>query len=162
MVRVTAFLALVFWLIPLREMMVQGEVDTRPGFRWLWLVGAMVMLVHVALSFHVVHGWSHTSAVVETARQTNEVVGWNWGGGVWVNYAFTFTWLLDALWWAFRPENHARRPSAIRLSTHIFLAFIWFNATVVFGSFLFRVTGLIVFGLLSVECARRIFARRKR
>ena len=33
-----------------------------------------------------------------SARQTAEVFGLDWGGGLYVNYAFTAAWVADVAW----------------------------------------------------------------
>jgi len=58
-------------------------------------IGAALAFVHALAAFHWHYDWSHTEAVVATAEQTAEVFGLNWGGGVWVNYAFLVVWLVD-------------------------------------------------------------------
>ena len=59
-------------------------------------IGAALAFVHALGAFHWHYDWSHTQAVVATAEQTADIFGLNWGGGVWVNYAFLVVWLADA------------------------------------------------------------------
>lgn len=139
--RATAWLAFALWFTAL-------VMPGRPprSFRersaaMCWLAGSLVMLLHTALAFHVHHGWSHAAAVVDTARQTRELTGLNWGWGVWLNYLFAAVWLGDAGWRSAAPVSHAQRPHWLAFATHGFLAFIWINATVVFGSWPMRVAG---------------------
>ena len=72
-------------------------VGDRGWVRLLWTVGAVLALVHVLAAFHYVHGWSHTAAVIETARRTREQIGFPVGSGVWFNYAFLLAWGLDVI-----------------------------------------------------------------
>ena len=104
--------------------------DTRA--RLWWTVGCAAYLVHVAAAFATYHGWSHAEAVAHTARQTAAVVGLDWGGGVWVNYAFTALWIGETLWWWWRP--HAYRTRTRRLDTAVRLMFLFMivNGAVVF------------------------------
>ena len=66
---------------------------SRERYKWdsaarlAWTVACVGLLAHVAFAFHFYHGWSHGAAYRDTARQTDEVVGLNWGGGLYVNYA---------------------------------------------------------------------------
>jgi hypothetical protein len=101
--------------------------------RWLWTLGCGLYLLHVACAFHFFHGWSHAAAFEHTADQTAAVVGWYWGGGLWVNYAFTALWVGDVLVWWTRPASaHPRSIWAYWLVQSVF-AFLVVNATVVFG-----------------------------
>jgi hypothetical protein len=73
--------------------------------RWIWTLGCAFYLAHVLCAFGFFHNWSHTAAYVETAHQTRELVGWNWGAGIFVNYLFTLVWLADVLWWWLAPAT---------------------------------------------------------
>ena len=101
--------------------------------RLLWTSGCLLFLVHVAAAFHFFHGWSHGDAYRETARQTGNLTGTYWGGGLYLNYLFTLAWAADAAWWwGGGLEAYARRPRWIGGALHAFLLFMAFNATVVF------------------------------
>lgn len=101
--------------------------------RWFWTAGCGLYLVHVACAFHFYHGWSHSAAWEHTARRTAELTGLHWGGGLLVNYAFTLVWLGDVVLWWRRPEAHRQRSRRLTWVLQAFMAFIIFNATVVFG-----------------------------
>lgn len=115
------------------EVAARDAAARRVWARGLWTIGWLVMGVHFALAFHIQHGWSHAHAVADTARRTAEVVGWYWGGGVWINYAFLAAWTLDVarMWGLARFSPAAERRWNITL--HAFMAFMAFNATAVFG-----------------------------
>jgi hypothetical protein len=100
--------------------------------RGLWTAGCLLLWVHVACAFHFYHHWSLTVAVAQTARETAEVVGLNWGGGVWLNFLLMLLWAGDVIWWWLAPASHSRRPHAVEWVWQGFFAFIAFNATVVF------------------------------
>src|SRR5262245_13001294 len=102
--------------------------------RLAWTAGCLAYLVHVACAFHFNHGWSHAAALAETARQTEEMFGFSWGGGLYFNYVFTAVWILDVLWWWLDPPWYETRPRWIEWSVQGFLAFMFFNATVVFAT----------------------------
>jgi hypothetical protein len=110
--------------------------------RWVWTIGCFAMLLHVSCAFHFYHGWSQTSAYLETARQTYEVTGFNWGGGLFINYAFIAAWVLDVLWWWRGLEIYRQRPLPLVIVWQSFFLFLVFNATVVFKSGLLRWLGL--------------------
>jgi hypothetical protein len=103
------------------------------------------LLVHVCLAFQFYHGWSQVAAYRDTARQTNEVVGINWGGGLYINYLVLVLWSLDVLcWWLGGLESYRRRSGLLTVAWHSFLIFIIFNATIVFGHGAARWAGLMV------------------
>jgi hypothetical protein len=124
-----------------------------PGRRELaraaWTTGCVLFLAHVAAAFHYFHGWSHGDAYRETARQTGEMVGTYWGGGLYLNYLFTLAWAADvANWWWRGTKGYAARPRWIDLLLHGFMVFMAFNAVVVFESGLVRAAGVAATVLL--------------
>ena len=111
--------------------------------RLAWTAGCVGLLAHVACAFHFYHGWSHGAAYLDTARQTAEVFGLDWGGGLYVNYVLAAGWVLDVgFWWARGLESYRRRPLPLVAAWHAFLLFIIFNATVVFERGFARWAGL--------------------
>jgi hypothetical protein len=99
-------------------------------------------LLHTACAFQFYHHWSHRAAYEATARQTAEVVGLSWGGGLYANYVFAALWAADACWWWYGPESCLARPRSLEWAVQGFLGFIAFNATVVFGTGAVRWMGL--------------------
>src|SRR5690606_2887397 len=97
----------------------------------VWTAGCVIYLLHVAAAFHFVHDWSHEAACAQTAQQTAAVTGWHWGGGLWINYAFTLWWPLDVAWTWLRGLDGLPRWYIVCL--HAVAGFLMFNATVVFG-----------------------------
>ena len=156
--RIAAWLAFAMWFIVVMQSPSRGG----RAVSLLWLGGSVAMFVHVLLAFQYYHQWSHTDAVVETARQTRELTGVNWGGGVWLNYLFSLVWMSDGLWRLVLPLSYAGRPIWLNQGGHAFLAFMWFNATVVFGSPAIQLAGIVAFGWLAVVMWRRLFFQRNR
>jgi hypothetical protein len=101
-------------------------------------------MVHVAFAYHFYHHWSQDAAYRETARQTAEVTGLKWGGGLYFNYALMALWLADVAWWWRGLEAYRRRPMVVTVIWQGFLLFMIFNATVVFGVGALRIVGLIL------------------
>lgn len=117
-----------------------------------WTIGWGAFLLHVAIAFEFYHHWSHAAAYEATARQTKDVVGLDWGGGIWFNYLFTIVWGVDVVWWWAAPAGYENRATTIEWIIQGFMAFIAFNATVVFGAGVIRWIGaggtlLLVIGL---------------
>jgi hypothetical protein len=116
--------------------------------RVLWALGALSALAHVVSAFHVIHGWSHAAAVADTARQTQEALGFAFGGGVYVNYFFLALWTADAAWWWLSPATFRRRPPALDAGIRLFILFIFVNGAIVFPPGPVRIVGtLVVAGL---------------
>jgi hypothetical protein len=126
-----------------------------PAARVVWTVACASLLAHFVCAFHFYHGWSHAAAYGDTARQTEEVLGFNWGGGLFVNYALLIAWVADiAWWWRGGPGSYRKRPWLLVALWHGLLIFLIFNATVVFGDGVVRWVGLAVSLLLTITWLR--------
>jgi hypothetical protein len=113
--------------------------------RIAWTAACIGLLAHVTSAFHFYHDWSHNSAYRDTARQTGEVFGFNWGGGLYVNYLLLVVWVVDVIWWWLGGlEAYRRRPWLLVAAWQAFLIFIIFNGTVVFATGFVRWTGLCI------------------
>jgi hypothetical protein len=122
--------------------------------RLLWTAGAFALMLHIAGAFHFVHDWSHADAVRQTAKQTEQLTGWAWGGGVSINYAFAGFWLWDVIaWWRTGLDYPNRQPWRYWITQAVF-AFLIFNATVVFGPRYWLFVGA-VFAVICVWATRR-------
>ena len=119
--------------------------------RLLWSAGFFAFLMHVALAFQFFHHWSHRAALAATAKQTLETVGLDWGGGLYANYLFAVIWGLDVAWWWTRPASYECRSRFIEWAVQGWLAFIAFNATVVFGAGPIRWLGLLASVVLTAR-----------
>ena len=100
--------------------------------RPVWLLAAAAYLAHVAAAFAIHHGWSHAAAYAHTAARTEALLGLAWGGGLWVNYAFTVLWVGEALWWQTRPAGYARRARAWTPAVRAAFLFMIVNGAGVF------------------------------
>jgi hypothetical protein len=115
----------------------------RPRFApYLWTAALVCYLGHVVSAFAFHYAWSHQAAYAETARQTAELFKVRWGGGLYFNYAFTALWAADVLWMWASAASYRSRPRWAGAAVHAFLAFMFFNATVVFASGWVRWLGL--------------------
>jgi hypothetical protein len=113
--------------------------------RLVWTTACVALLTHVVCAFHFYHSWSHRAAYLDTARQTDEMIGLNWGGGLYVNYVVLMGWVVDVIWWWLGGLNsYRRRPRPLVFAWHGFLIFIIFNATVVFATGFVRWAGLFL------------------
>jgi hypothetical protein len=120
--------------------------------RAAWTTGCIALLAHFICAFHFYHHWSQLSAYSDTARQTNEVVGLNWGGGLFINYAVLSGWIIDVGWWWLKGiDSYRSRGRLVVLLWHAFLLFIIFNATVVFKNGIVRWVGLAVCACIAIS-----------
>lgn len=99
-----------------------------PATRFHWALACVLLWVHIAVAFHLGHGWSHQAAW----EHTRQVGGY--GDGIFVNYAVAVVWLIDAVWALVAFDSYRARPGWLHWSIHGFLAFVVFNAAVVFAS----------------------------
>lgn len=136
-----------------------GKIRAARLARALWTLAFASYLVHLAAAFSFYHHWSHAEAWDHTARRTNEVLGINWGGGVWFNYFFTLAWAADVAWLWRRPAEDLRRPGWLTFAWYAWFLAIVFFATVVFEAGATRWVAAGIFVLLGVA-AIRIRARR--
>ena len=150
LVRATAWLAFIAYVSGTAASL---RHPSSRAFRLLWLAGAGLLLVHLLAAFHFKHAWSHAAAYADTARQTREVTGLDWGGGLYLNYLLALVWLADAA--SRLRTNIPVPPLALRWALTGFYAFMWFNAVVVFVPGPMRWVGVTAFGLLIVLGWRR-------
>jgi hypothetical protein len=113
------------------------------GSRVAWTLGAALALVHAVSAFVVFYEGSYEMARVATMRQTEALTGVRFTGGIYINYVFLATWLLDAAWWWLSPASRAERPRAVDAGIRGFIFFIMVNGAVVFADGLARGVGLV-------------------
>ena len=146
------------------SLVLSGLAGTRQSWlvaaRLAWSLGCLAYLAHVACAFEYAHHWSHPDAYAATARQTEEIVGLKFGGGLYANYAFTLVWMLDVCWWWAGIERYRARPRWVAWTVYGFLGFIAVNATVVFPTGAIRWFGIGACVLLAAVWGRRLFAGR--
>jgi hypothetical protein len=123
----------------------RGRTQWESAARVLWTVACASLIGHFISAFHFYHGWSHQVAYADTAQQTQELFGLNWGGGLFINYALLLAWIVDiAWWWRSGLDSYRKRPWPVIAVWHGVLIFIIFNATVVFGDGIVRWLGLAI------------------
>ncbi len=128
----------------------------RIGTRFGWPCACGLCLLHIAVAFHLGHSWSHEAAWEHT-RQTG-----GYGDGIYVNYAFALVWLIDAIWLCVAFDSYFARPRWLHWTIHGFLAFVVFNAAVVFGSWPSRIRFMgwfLMMGLAVWYVLRRFAAK---
>ena len=133
----------------------RGRASWDAAVRVVWTIAVVSLIGHFICAYQFYHDWSQGSAYRDTARQTEEVIGLNWGGGLFINYAFLIFWIVDvASWWIGGLNSYRARPWPLIAAWHGFLIFILFNATVVFKHGVTRWVGLVVCLILLLSWAR--------
>ena len=142
--RSAVWLALLLYVIAECVTAARRGGEPHATVRWLNTLGCIAFLAHVAFAFHFYHSWSHREAYAHTARQTAEWFGWNWGGGLYFNYAFALLWLGEVVWsWA-SPIGHRARPMWMTVLVRGIFLFMIFNGAVVFAHGAGRWLGLVL------------------
>ncbi|MCA8996517.1 MAG: hypothetical protein KDA80_06025 [Planctomycetaceae bacterium] len=154
----TARIAFVFYIIA-EASFVRRFPRQSSWFRRWWTLAWLAFLIHVAAAFHVVHGWSHAAAFADTAERTNAMVGINWGGGLYFNDLMVLLWTYDILRIRRTKKTGCWPIKTFDIAWHIFAAFLWVNAAIVFAPPQGRWLGLIGFGILGGLTTRRAFAQ---
>jgi hypothetical protein len=144
-VRASAWLVVIAWAWSVHEQL-QGRV---PSMRWWWTLGCGWQWLHVAIAFHVVHAWSHQTAWEHT-RQLGGV-----GDGIYINYVFSIAWLLDCVWMWCERIGKTVRLQWWRWGLQLFMGFILFQATVIFGTSIGRMLGVMTVVGLVISGSRR-------
>lgn len=119
--RVSADVAMLFYFLALCL-----TIDNSESARYLWLMGSVIFLIHVLIAFGEVHGWSHAKALLHVEQVSG------FGKGIIFSYLFCVIWLSDALIKMFWPRAYLARSVWSRWATHLFLAFIVANGTIVY------------------------------
>ncbi|QDT31658.1 hypothetical protein [Thalassoglobus polymorphus] len=107
--------------------------DSAKVARRLWTVGCCCFLAHVLSAFTLVHNLSHAAAYEHTALRTAAVIGIHWGGGIYVNHAFTVFWVADVVLWWVKGPAWAYRSRLYYWGVQGLFAFMFLNATIIFG-----------------------------
>jgi hypothetical protein len=134
--RFTVRVALAYYTLAAARMLL-GKWDQLT--RLLWTLAWASYLIHLAMAFHHYHHWSHADATAHT----EEVSGF--GPGIYFSHLFTLLWTMDVAYWWSRPTRYAARAGWIGWALHGFMAFIIFNATIVYETGTIRYAGLAMF-----------------
>lgn len=135
-----------------------GNIEANAALsRWLWTTGCVLFLIHILSAFAFVHDFSHAAAYEHTAERTAAVIGIRWGGGIYVNHAFALFWLVDiVLWWSYG-THWAYRSKVWYWSVQGIFAFMFINATLVFGP----AHWIWIISLLGFAVSLRVFTERR-
>lgn len=101
--------------------------------RWIWTIGCILFVFHVGTALAWVHHYDHAAAYEHTAERTFDVIGVRWGGGIYVNHLFLLFWVFDSLLWWRAGVDGPYRLNIYYWFVQAVFAFMFLNATVVFG-----------------------------
>ena len=150
---------LLYWLVWLSLVaFAAGELAKSRRSLGAWSIsatGAILLAVHIVVAMAVRHGWSHSSALEATARQTNDMFGLDWNGGVYVNYAFAVVWISELFVWRQWPEGYDSRPDWITWPLRGFYFVIIASAAVIFATGWRRWMGLAILAMLLASWIKR-------
>jgi hypothetical protein len=117
--------------------------------RLCWTLAWAAYLVHLGMAFHHYHHWSHAEAIAHTEQRSH--FGW----GIYFSHLFTVLWTADVTWWWLAPAGHARRSPWLGRLLHGYMAFMVFNAAVVYENGPIRWAGLGLFAELGLVAGLR-------
>ncbi len=144
-------------LLDVRRPLPSEVGPTRTWARRFWTIGCLLYLVHVIAAFGGVHHWSHAQAYRHTAMTTAATTGIAWGGGLYVNYAFSLVWMVDVAAWWIRGVDFPYRHVVYSRAVQSLFAFMMINATVVFGPrFWIPLAVFVAFPLLLLAYRQRL------
>ena len=147
--RATAWLSLAAWVAS-EWLRLPGTAVRNEQGRMSFTLGALVLLLHTGLGLHLRHAWSQADAMREIARQSAEVTGIAFGGGLFVNYAFVAFWLAEAFWWWRAPRGYLARSTQARWSSRAVYLFMFVNGAIVFGHGPVRIFGALAIVVVCV------------
>lgn len=127
----------------------------RNRLRPVWTIGCIAIVAHVIAAFHYTHHWSHRDAIQSTAKQTQQLIGWAFGGGLYFNYLFLLIWIAEVLFWWLRPELYESRTAWFAYGIHVYLFFIAFNGAVIFESGITRTAGVMTLAIFAAILLRK-------
>lgn len=154
--RWTIRLALACYVVCLAALILhQGKpAPMRPAVRWVWTLGCGLFVAHVIAAFAYYHDFSHLAAYDDTARQTEEMLGFPFGAGIYFSYLFTLLWVADVAWRWISPLS---RPEWLVWPLHAYMFFIAFNGAIVFEGGATRWAGITACIFLVVVSAWRLW-----
>ena len=144
------FATLVAWVLLSKSNRWQASLNI------LWSLGFLLFVAHVWAAFHFHHHWSHSAALAETARQTRDLIGIEFGVGLYFNYLFMLVWAIDLIWIWLANSELVDRYRWLRLTWIAYLIFIVFNGVAVFKDGWMRVGGIVALILMILAAIVRL------
>jgi len=134
-------------------------VERNRMLRVLWTISCAFFVAHVVSAFHYSYHWSHAEAIRSTAKQTQDLLGMEFGEGLYFSYVFLVLWIADVISWWRKPLKYVSRPTWLSLAVHGYLFFIAFNGAVIFKSGITRIGGILAVMAFAAIAAKRLSVR---
>jgi hypothetical protein len=158
-IRATAWISLLAWCAAEWARASRGEQAGAP--RLAFTLGLLAMVVHSFFAFALRYHFSHEAALLDAARQIEQVTGRpSSPRGFYANHAFMAWWTLEAAAWWRDPAGYAGRARALVWASRLVFVFMFANGAIVFARG--PVRGLGVLALLAVIAAWAAQARWRR
>ncbi len=158
-IRFTAWISLLAWCAAEWSRAVRGDQAAVP--RLAFTAGLFAMVLHSFLAFALRYGFSQEAALLDAARQIEEVTGQpSSPRGFYANHAFMGWWTVEALAWWWAPVSYAGRPLGLVWASRLVFAFMFANGAIVFARGPVRALGVL--GMLAVFAAWVGPARQRR
>jgi hypothetical protein len=126
----------------------RGAKSTHRIVSIVWLLGALFAMGHSLGALWTFHHGSQAAALESTAEQTQQLLGFRFGAGLYINYLFVVVWLFDAMLRSITPTRYVMLPRWYRATLNGFLIFIAINGAIVFKSGWIRAIGIVCVVLL--------------
>jgi hypothetical protein len=153
-VRVSIWLACGLWFLGAISRIVSNSrqiAKFESAYHWAWFCAGIFTWVHVFASYGLIHGWSHASVLKHTGDESYAVIGFRVPWGVYANFIFAGV-LSGYSGWMILKKGRVTWLDPI---TYFFLAFIVFNALVIFKAGPIRWIGLLGFAIIASLHLRR-------
>jgi hypothetical protein len=121
---------------------IRGAISTSLAIVILWFSGALLALAHSVGAMITFHHGNQLAAFESTAKQTEQLLGFRFGAGLYVNYLFVIVWLADAAIRLLLPKHYPDFPNWYRYGVTGFLVFIAINGAIVFQASWTRYVGI--------------------
>ncbi len=121
----------------------RGDGKSRRIAAWSWLLGSLMMWVHIVGSYGVAYHWSHLAALEATAQEAQRVTGVSASWGVYVNLIFAIIWTGYSAWLVRSCQAQPTTEPTHWLTLWVNRGVLWFTAGMVFMATVVFETGAV-------------------
>ncbi|MEM8733648.1 MAG: hypothetical protein AAGG44_05485 [Planctomycetota bacterium] len=141
----TAWLsAAAFFLSRWKRLLRYWDLSTRTPS----MLALLLLVIHITVSYHWAHDWSHRQAAEHVAQRTEEMIGLRSSLGLYANFGVVIVWAMQLALFSPRTTREPKNKQQVAfLMAEIFLWFMFLNAAIVFAIWPTRVV-FIFFAVL--------------